>query len=207
MASEEIYEFLKSQNRPYSANDILQNVGKDHNKSAVLKSLDKLVHKNKVIEKVYGKQKIYCIAQDETTDPQKLNEELREIDRQITEVSTKLKDVENNLQAHTAQITSLQGKMTTEEAKLQKKKLEDEIQDMKSRLKELTENAKPLSDSEKNKIIKEYELYEKEYKKRKRMCMDIVDTIMESYPKTKKHLLEDIGIETDEDVEFKLNSH
>lgn len=42
------------------------------------------------------------------------------------------------------------------------------------------------------------------YRKRKRMCNDMVDAIMEGYPKTKKALIADIGLETDEEVGFNV---
>lgn len=32
--------------------------------------------------------------------------------------------------------------------------------------------------------------------------MDILNTVLETYPKPKKALLEEVGIETDEDAEF-----
>jgi 26S proteasome regulatory subunit (ATPase 3-interacting protein) len=40
----------------------------------------------------------------------------------------------------------------------------------------------------------------KEYKKRKRICSEIIDSILEGYPKTKKHLIEEVGLETDEEA-------
>jgi len=35
--------YLRSQNRPYSVNDIVQNLHKEHGKTAVQKAVDKLV--------------------------------------------------------------------------------------------------------------------------------------------------------------------
>lgn len=36
------------------------------------------------------------------------------------------------------------------------------------------------------------------------MCTDMLDAIMEGYPKTKKALIADIGLETDEEVGFNV---
>jgi 26S proteasome regulatory subunit (ATPase 3-interacting protein) len=36
-----------------------------------------------------------------------------------------------------------------------------------------------------------------ELRKRKRICGDMLDQILESYPKGKKALLEEVGVETD----------
>ena len=44
----------------------------------------------------------------------------------------------------------------------------------------------------------------KEWCKRKRSCMEVVNSILENYPKSKKILLEDIGVETDEDAGVSL---
>ncbi|KAI0231510.1 Homologous-pairing-like protein 2 [Lamellibrachia satsuma] len=46
--------------------------------------------------------------------------------------------------------------------------------------------------------------YVKEWKKRKRMANDILDAILEGYPKKKKDLYEDIGIETDDDLKVSV---
>lgn len=56
----------------------------------------------------------------------------------------------------------------------------------------------------KKKVQEEYEKRLATYKKRKRMCLDMLDAILENYPKTKKQLYEEVGLETDEDVGFTL---
>ena len=40
----------------------------------------------------------------------------------------------------------------------------------------------------------------KEWRKRKRLTTDILDAILEGYPKKKKDLFEEVGIETDDDA-------
>lgn len=42
-ADEAVLEYLTSQNRPYSVNDIVLNLHKEHGKAAIQKGLDKLV--------------------------------------------------------------------------------------------------------------------------------------------------------------------
>lgn len=53
-------------------------------------------------------------------------------------------------------------------------------------------------------IDADYEKYLSSYRKRKRICMDIVDNIMEGCSKPKKKLVDEIGIETDDQVGFKI---
>ncbi|XP_059094693.1 homologous-pairing protein 2 homolog [Tigriopus californicus] len=116
-----VEDYLRTQNRPYSANDIVLNLHKEHGKTAVQKALDLLVADGKVSEKLNGKQK----------------------------------------------------------------------QDLISR-------------EDKRKLEESHESAVKEWRKRKRICLSITDAILESYPKPKKALFEDIGIETDEDVGAKV---
>lgn len=42
------------------------------------------------------------------------------------------------------------------------------------------------------------------FHKRKRMCLRVVDTVVETYPKTKKMLMDEMQIETDEQVNFNI---
>lgn len=65
MATAAVLKYLQSTNRPYSANDVVQNMHKEHGKSAVQKALDDLVRQGAICEKLYGKQKIYCIKQSD----------------------------------------------------------------------------------------------------------------------------------------------
>ena len=59
---------------------------------------------------------------------------------------------------------------------------------------------KSTTPTQKNKarIEKEYNANVGEWRKRKRYMKNIADAIMEGYPKTKKALYDDIGVETDE---------
>lgn len=46
-----------------------------------------------------------------------------------------------------------------------------------------------------------------EYTKRKRMCMNLIDAVLEGYPKSKQKLIEDTEIETDEAAGFDINQY
>ena len=51
------------QNRPYSAQDLLTNLEGKVGKTELVNKLDDLASSNKIIEKVYGKQKVYMAIQ------------------------------------------------------------------------------------------------------------------------------------------------
>lgn len=47
-----VYNFMKLRNRPYSINDIVSNLHNEYGKTAVQKTIDKLVANGKIFEKV-----------------------------------------------------------------------------------------------------------------------------------------------------------
>jgi 26S proteasome regulatory subunit, ATPase 3, interacting protein len=49
--------------------------------------------------------------------------------------------------------------------------------------------------------------YLQEYNKRKRLCMNMIDAILEGYQKSKQKLIEDTEIETDEAAGFNINQY
>lgn len=49
--------------------------------------------------------------------------------------------------------------------------------------------------------------YRTEFVKRKRLCNDMIDAIMEGYPKSRHKLIEDTEIETDEAAGFNINQY
>ncbi|CAG2245194.1 PSMC3IP [Mytilus edulis] len=63
-----------------------------------------------------------------------------------------------------------------------------------------TEDAEKEVNSLNEDIYKMREKFVKEWRKRKRLTNDVLGAILEGYPKTKKQLYEDVGIETDEDL-------
>lgn len=93
---------------------------------------------------------------------------------------------------------------TVEVVDAENKALRKQTYELELKLKRLEkEPPKPKADPAELKAVEQkYEKYLNAYKKRKRLCKDMIDTIMESYPGTQKKLVDDIGIETDEDVGF-----
>ena len=55
-----------------------------------------------------------------------------------------------------------------------------------------------ITAADKEKIVKKHEASTGQWRKRKRMATDILDSILESWPKTKRSLYDEIGVETDE---------
>ena len=78
--------------------------------------------------------------------------------------------------------------------------IQEEVDQLESKLNALQKNQVVISQQEKERIEQGREKMIKEWKKRRRIAKDILDAILENYPKSKSELYEDIGIETDEDA-------
>ncbi|XP_018897535.2 homologous-pairing protein 2 homolog [Bemisia tabaci] len=199
-----VLKYLSDTNRPYSATDITMNLHKEFGKTAVQKALDSLVEKKKVREKLYGKQKVFCIVQPETANnSQGLDNELKDLDAQINTLTDNLKSVETELKSSEAKHRDLQSALTTEEAEAQLAEVRASVEKLEKRLSDLSSSRVQISAKDREAIKKEAEKVVKEYRKRKRICTDILNSILENYPKPKKTLYEEVGIETDEDAGMK----
>jgi len=58
-----VLNYLIKENRPFSAQDVSNNLGGQIGKSAVATILEQLASDKKIIEKVYNKQKVYMALQ------------------------------------------------------------------------------------------------------------------------------------------------
>lgn len=197
-ALEVVYEYMKKQNRPYSLVDIFNNLHKEHGKTAVQKAIDQLVSNGKLCEKVYGKQKVYVVNQDcfEAAN----DAELKTMDLKIVEQNACLSDTQKELREAESQLSQLNSSLGTKEAQSLLKQTQEEVEQLRLRIKCLAENPNQVTAEEKERVCRDREKYIKEWRKRKRTTNDILDSILEGYPKNKKCLYEEVGIETDESV-------
>ncbi|CAG9861513.1 unnamed protein product [Phyllotreta striolata] len=202
--NEAVLKFLQDQNRPYSASDVHGAVKGDFGKPAVQKSLEFLAKKGDIKEKTYGKQKVYCIAQLTGPASAEFRERLLEMDREINEKTARLKELGEQCKSKSKLLGEIQGQVSVSEAIERKLSVEREITDVQQQLKQY-EGAVLIEPKKKNEVQENFDKYTSEYKKRKRLCTDMLNAILENYPKTKKQLFDDIGIETDESAGFTPN--
>ncbi|EFX89589.1 proteasome [Daphnia pulex] len=191
-----VLQYFIMQNRPFAVNDLLQSAQlKDFGKAAVQKTLDQFVVAGKVMEKTYGKQKVYAINQDLVSSPDDLN--ITEIDAKISELTRQNAEDEAFIKKAESELKILNSTLSIAEATSQLKMLCKENETMESKLKDLSQNKVKLSAADFKKACVIKEKTASELRKRKRICGDMLDQILESYPKGKKALLEEVGVETD----------
>ena len=193
-----VYDYLRSTNRPYSVNDIFMNLHKEHGKPTVQRVLDQLVAEEKVKIKLNGKQSCYFINQNllETCSEQ----ELEDLDKKCNEVDQEVRSKADNVKQLESKIKNLKSSLTNDEANNELEKLLEVNKSLKERLSKLENNQEVISAEDKDKIVKLHSSAVTQWKKRKRMASDVLDSILEGWPKTKKSLFEEIGVDTDESV-------
>jgi len=193
-----ILEYLQQQNRPYSAVDIYNNLHKEFGKTAVEKSLETLSEDGKIDKKTYGKQKVFAPCQSKYGD---YNEnELKGLDCNIKELQEELTLLSSQVKKKDNELNGLSSQIKTEDAVAAIENLIKENEVLKDRIQKLKTGTVLITKGERKKIFENKEKNVSHWRKRKRLTTDIVDSILEGYPKSKKDLLEEVGMETDEEV-------
>ncbi|XP_054252706.1 homologous-pairing protein 2 homolog isoform X2 [Indicator indicator] len=189
-----LMRYLREQNRPYSAQDAFGNLQREHglSKAAVVKALEQLAQQGRVREKAYGKQKIYFADQEQL--PAASDAELRGLDGQIAALSAKVQALQQSCRQMEAGDS-----MTTPEMAKELRELKKNCRSYTEKLERIKSATSCVSPEEKEKVCSEQQLYCREWRRRKRMATELLDAILEGYPKSKKQFFEEVGIETDED--------
>ena len=85
--------------------------------------------------------------------------------------------------------------------------LSAEVSTMEKRLSDLVSasgDSRVVSREERDKVAVKRDAALNEWRRRKRMCEAVIDAVLDSYPKSKRILVDDMGVEVDEDVGVKL---
>ncbi|XP_033501162.2 homologous-pairing protein 2 homolog [Epinephelus lanceolatus] len=201
-----ILAYLNEKNRPYSAQDVFCNLQKQHGlgKTAVVKAMELLALEGKIKEKTYGKQKIYFADQSQFKDVN--DTDLKSMDSQISQLSAEVQSLTQSCRQLDAELKELNSSLTTEEMMSEIQELKSECSGYRARLEKIKAATNHVTPEEKEKVYKERNVYVKEWKKRKRLASDMMNAILEGYPKSKKQFLEEVGVETDEDCKVVVPS-
>ncbi|KAK5855917.1 hypothetical protein PBY51_007550 [Eleginops maclovinus] len=201
-----ILAYLNEKNRPYSSQDVFCNLQKQHGfgKTAVVKAMELLALEGKIKEKTYNKQKIYFADQSQFKDVD--DAELKAMDAQISQLSADVQSTTQSCRQLDAELKELSSSLTTEEMISEIKELKKECSGYRARVEKIKSATNHVTPEEKEKVYKDRNVYVKEWKKRKRLASDMMNSILEGYPKSKKQFLEEVGVETDEDCKVVVPS-
>uniref|UniRef100_A0A665VP89 Homologous-pairing protein 2 homolog n=1 Tax=Echeneis naucrates TaxID=173247 RepID=A0A665VP89_ECHNA len=184
-----ILAYLNEKNRPYSAQDVFCNLQKQHGlgKTAVVRAMEQLATEGRIKEKTYGKQKIYFADQAQFKDVN--DADLKAMDCQISELSAEAQSLTHSCRQLDSELKELNSSLTTEEMMSEIRALKEECSRYRARLEKIKSATNHVTPEEKEKVYKERTVYVKEWKKRKRLASDMMNAILEGYPKSKKEFL------------------
>lgn len=122
----------------------------------------------------------------------------KELQGHANEIENKYQDVVKEMKEQEALLASLKSSLTLEDVQKEKIALQQSVKQLTHKLDELMEtsgNAEDLQQS-KRKAQEELDEYSREYFKRKKICIEIIDCILENYPGNKDELYEEIGVDS-----------
>ncbi|KAJ3171755.1 PSMC3 interacting protein [Geranomyces variabilis] len=199
-ANDVVLQYLKKQNRPYSAADIFNNLGGQVSKTVVVKALATLAEEATIHGKANGKQWVYVAKQDEMEAPSK--ELMDEMNRKLSQFKDQNAVLQEEIKALQAELSTLNNSLTDDQIQAMLSTLNAENEKMEERLVTLRSGDAPaqLSDKEIKAADAKLEKMRKEWRSRKRLFSDMWGAVTESVPGSIAEFREAVGIETDEAV-------
>ncbi|KAJ8902405.1 hypothetical protein NDN08_006810 [Rhodosorus marinus] len=199
-----VNEFLSAQNRPFSLQQIVDGLqSKGLKKTACERALNVLVENGNVTLKEFGKAKIFLCRQDSIEIPDE--QEMMQMDADITEKAEELKQLTSKRQELEKQISALNTAISLSDAISKCDQLNEEIAASRKKLDGMGPESEQVTEEEKKSVEDQYKKMRKEWTSRKRTAKDILDGISEGSGKKPKELVEEIGLETDEEQDSALS--
>lgn len=218
----ELSSYLLQQNRPFNNTNLVDSMAAKLKvgKTAVTKALDTLeteslvqvcigvtphifISATEILQvKEFGKVKIYLAKQDSFEVPSP--EELAEMDNQIASLKEQLAATSEQHKVLQAELKGVESALSDEQLQLQIGEFKTTFDALEQKLRSL-QNPEPgapppISAEEMSLIEKSLGKLSTEWKKRKRICYDVLNKFSEQNGKKVRVIGEDIGIEFDEDV-------
>lgn len=121
----------------------------------------------------------------------------KELQTHANEVENKYQQVIREVKEQETLLASLKSSLSLEDAQKEKNILQQSIKQLTRKLDNLmeTNGTEDLQES-KRKAQEDLDEYTREYLKRKKMCTEIIDCILENYPFSKDELYEEVGIDS-----------
>ena len=199
-----VYDYMKTQNRPYSLINIFDNLHGAIKKSQLGKILDALVEEGSLIMKEYN-TKIYLFNQDKL-DVKITDSDIDTIQKEIDEKKEEHKKLKEVIASKANELKILTLSLTDEELKSRIKELKKELSKMKIKVDNIKENKIDPIPPEKMKEAKEnFEKELKIFKKTKKICVEIINDISDGMELKIKDTYDKIGIENDDELIKQLN--
>ncbi|TRY52878.1 Homologous-pairing protein 2 [Cryptosporidium tyzzeri] len=181
-AGEAIFNYMKEQNRPYSVQNVVDNLHNVYSKKQVTDEMERLAVEGKFICKEYGKQKVYLVDQSDCKELNK--DEMEALDKSISVFESELNDLEVRLKQLKQETRNISVPLTIDE--LEEKIMQENLKN-KSLKEEISRKEKMLDDdceiipvNELKELKNSFLKKQAKLKKLKSACKSAVDTFSES---------------------------
>lgn len=187
-----VLDYMVTQNRPYSALNVCDNLRGVIKKPQVIKILDHLTELGKVQAKDFGKARVYLV--DQQGLPTSTDEELAELDAEITEkqaavneIAEEVKELKEKIKERGRLLTAAQLQDEVTRLIVESKRQEEEL--------EASAGITPVSDEQRNAVQKRLQMMQTAAKSRQRLCMNIVHSLSEMMEQKPKVVMDILGME------------
>ncbi|KAL7689846.1 putative pairing protein [Plasmopara halstedii] len=194
---------LSNANRPYSLLNVFENMHRAIAKPSLSKLLDNLVVKEKLVSKTYGKAKIYYVNQNLLPVPSE--EDRHNVEEQIKLISTECSALEQELKIAEATLSTITSQISNKDLDATLMQLEETVVTLEKKVESMGQPDRvAVSPNRKDSLKRKFTKYHTAWVKRKRIAMDGINQIADGMEKKAKHVLDLVGIETDEEVGIKV---
>lgn len=194
-----VLRYLEAQNQPFNAQLVTDNMRGRIRKPLVERALAQLALEQSIVEKVYGKSKLYWASQDRFDDVppseiDKMKKQLATLQTEEAAVQSRVREVKRSLEAAGKELSN-------EELDSELARYEPQVAAKQARLNHLKTAAVVVTADMIERTQKEYKSLRTQWRKRKRIVKDALETVTYENPKfpTPAKMAEEMGIETDED--------
>eukprot|EP00928_Gymnodinium_smaydae_P058140 TRINITY_DN41360_c0_g1_i1.p1 TRINITY_DN41360_c0_g1~~TRINITY_DN41360_c0_g1_i1.p1 ORF type:complete len:535 (+),score=140.89 TRINITY_DN41360_c0_g1_i1:84-1607(+) len=197
-----VFDYMQQQNRPYNVQNVFDNLHGAVPKSQVQQLLDALADSGRIAAKVYGKIKVYLVTQAAPASAEVANEEAKQLQASIDEKEGEVKSAKASTEEVRRSLSSLRGRIS---AKEDVERLLAEARDLELRLAQHQESAATNETKADEIDAQEIERVEAalrkgvdHWRRRKRLCMEMLRTFSESAEMKVEALIDKYGVDTDE---------
>lgn len=205
-AKKAILKYMQEQNRPYIHLNVFDNLtgkGIGVKKSYVAKALEELAAEGKLTEKINGKAKVYYAEQDSLE--QLTPEQLAEIDKQCKQMEDEINQQNAQMRQDESDIKSIEATPTDSQLDSLLADAEKQFKAKSAQLHDCQTSSGSMTTDAIASIQLRFNNCFNEWKKRKTLCMDMLETVCENLSATPKKYMNDVGMESDEG-EFVIHS-
>eukprot|EP01105_Mastigella_eilhardi_P018007 TRINITY_DN4156_c0_g2_i2.p1 TRINITY_DN4156_c0_g2~~TRINITY_DN4156_c0_g2_i2.p1 ORF type:complete len:240 (+),score=81.04 TRINITY_DN4156_c0_g2_i2:25-720(+) len=199
-----LLEYMQRQNRPYNNKTVFENLHGEIGQVQVTKVLAELADKGALQCKENGKQKIYWVTQQESSEDHAMS--ATDFEQQLSNMTADVAVLKEKVDALDKENKSLASSPVTSEATTKKEALLAEKENLAEKLEQLSSSSVVITKADREAAQKQFDHARDAWRKRKRMCREIMETICSFGGQKTKDFVETVGIETDEDAHVSLEA-